>query len=85
LYDFGGIANQMPKYTGIAMIGMFAALGLPGLNGFVSELFSFLGAFEAIPMDHNHLRNRYYHHCRVHPVDHSAGISGENTGENYRI
>lgn len=47
LYDFGGIANQMPKYTGIAMIGMFAALGLPGLNGFVSELFSFLGAFEA--------------------------------------
>lgn len=47
LYDFGGIANQMPRYTGIATIGMFAALGLPGLNGFVSELFSFLGAFEA--------------------------------------
>lgn len=47
LYDFGGIANQMPKYTGIAMIGLFAALGLPGLNGFVSELFSFLGAFES--------------------------------------
>lgn len=47
LNDFGGIANQMPKYTGLAMIGMFAALGLPGLNGFVSELFSFLGAFEA--------------------------------------
>jgi NADH-quinone oxidoreductase subunit M len=47
LYDFGGIANQMPKYTGITIIGMFAALGLPGLNGFVSELFSFLGAFEA--------------------------------------
>jgi len=47
LNDFGGVANQMPKYTGIAMIGMFAALGLPGLNGFVSELFSFLGAFES--------------------------------------
>ena len=47
LYDFGGIANQMPRYTGIAVVGMFAALGLPGLNGFVSELFSFLGAFEA--------------------------------------
>lgn len=46
LYDFGGIANQMPRYTGIAIVGMFAALGLPGLNGFVSELFSFLGAFE---------------------------------------
>lgn len=47
LYDFGGIANQMPKYTGVAMVGMFAGLGLPGLNGFVSELFSFLGAFQA--------------------------------------
>ncbi len=47
LYDFGGIANQMPRYTGIAMVGMFAGLGLPGLNGFVSELFSFLGAFQA--------------------------------------
>lgn len=46
LNDFGGMANQMPRYTGIAMIGMFAAMGLPGLNGFVSELFSFLGAFE---------------------------------------
>ena len=46
LYDFGGIANQMPRYTGIAMVGMFAGLGLPGLNGFVSELFSFLGAFQ---------------------------------------
>ncbi len=47
VYDFGGISNQMPKYTGIATVGLFAALGLPGLNGFVSELFSFLGAFEA--------------------------------------
>lgn len=47
LYDFGGIANQMPKYTAISMIALFAALGLPGLSGFVSELFSFLGAFSA--------------------------------------
>ncbi len=47
LYDFGGIANVMPRYMGVAVIGMFAALGLPGLNGFVSELFSFLGAFES--------------------------------------
>lgn len=47
LNDFGGMANVMPKYTGVAIIGLFAALGLPGLNGFVSELFSFLGAFEA--------------------------------------
>ena len=47
LYAFGGIANQMPKYTGIAIVGLFAGMGLPGLSGFVSELFSFLGAFSS--------------------------------------
>jgi NADH-quinone oxidoreductase subunit M len=36
----------MPKYTGIVTIAFFAALGLPGLSGFVSEAFSFLGAFQ---------------------------------------
>jgi len=46
LNDFGGLALTMPKYTGIMMIAFFAALGLPGLSGFVSELFSFLGAFQ---------------------------------------
>jgi NADH-quinone oxidoreductase subunit M len=36
----------MPKYTGIMTVAFFAALGLPGLSGFVSEAFSFLGAFQ---------------------------------------
>jgi len=46
LNDFGGLAHQMPKYTGIVTIAFFAALGLPGLSGFISEAFSFLGAFQ---------------------------------------
>jgi NADH-quinone oxidoreductase subunit M len=46
LNEFGGLANQMPKYTGIMTIAFFAALGLPGLSGFISEVFSFLGAFQ---------------------------------------
>jgi NADH-quinone oxidoreductase subunit M len=45
--DFGGLANQMPVYTGIMTVAFFAAIGLPGLNEFVSELFSYLGAFAA--------------------------------------
>jgi NADH-quinone oxidoreductase subunit M len=48
LDDFGGIANQMPNYTGFTIIAFFAAIGLPGLSGFISELFVFLGAFSAI-------------------------------------
>jgi NADH-quinone oxidoreductase subunit M len=42
---FGGLAVTMPKYTGIMTVAFFAALGLPGLSGFISEAFSFLGAF----------------------------------------
>ncbi|HTR82046.1 MAG TPA: NADH-quinone oxidoreductase subunit M [Bacteroidota bacterium] len=44
--DFGGLMNQMPKYSAIMVIAFFAALGLPGLSGFISEAFSFLGAFQ---------------------------------------
>jgi len=46
LDEFGGLANQMPKYTGVMTVAFFAALGLPGLSGFVSEAFSFIGAFQ---------------------------------------
>ncbi len=45
LDDFGGLATQMPIYTGFVTVAFFAALGLPGLNGFISEAFVFLGAF----------------------------------------
>ncbi|MGA2623490.1 MAG: NADH-quinone oxidoreductase subunit M [Bacteroidota bacterium] len=46
LNDFGGLMNQMPKYAGVMSIAFFAALGLPGLSGFISEAFSFIGAFQ---------------------------------------
>lgn len=45
LYEFGGLANKMPKYFGVTMVGFFAAIGLPGLSAFISEAFVFLGAF----------------------------------------
>jgi NADH-quinone oxidoreductase subunit M len=50
LDDFGGIANKMPIYTGIMTIAFFAAIGLPGLSGFVSEILVFLGAFKTYPV-----------------------------------
>lgn len=43
---FSGLSTQMPKYTVIFIIGMFASLGLPGLSGFISEALIFLGIFE---------------------------------------
>ena len=46
LNDFGGLMNQMPRYAAVMSIAFFAALGLPGLSGFISEAFAFLGAFQ---------------------------------------
>lgn len=43
--DFGGLANQMPVYTGFVTVAFFAALGLPSLSGFISEALVFVGAF----------------------------------------
>ena len=34
---FGGLAAQMPVYTGITAIAFFAGLGLPGLSGFIRK------------------------------------------------
>ncbi|MCZ6689726.1 MAG: NADH-quinone oxidoreductase subunit M [Planctomycetota bacterium] len=51
LGEFGGLGLQMPYYTAIAMVGFFASLGLPGLNGFISEVFVFLGAYQAPTFD----------------------------------
>ena len=36
--DFGGLFGKMPVYTGISMGIFFAALGLPGLCGFIGEI-----------------------------------------------
>ncbi len=45
---FGGIAAQVPVFTGISAIALFASLGLPGLSGFISEAMVFMGAL-AVP------------------------------------
>jgi NADH-quinone oxidoreductase subunit M len=42
---FGGLAYQMPEYTGMLGLAFMASLGLPGLAGFISEILVFLGAF----------------------------------------
>jgi len=43
--EFGGLAAKLPVYTGFVTVAFFAAIGLPGLSGFVSEALVFLGAF----------------------------------------
>lgn len=43
--EYGGIARVMPVFTVFFAIAMLASVGLPGLNGFVGEYLTLLGAF----------------------------------------
>lgn len=43
---FGGLYTQLPKYSIVFIIAMFASMGLPGLSGFISEALIFLGIYD---------------------------------------
>ena len=45
LDQFGGLFQRMPIYAGISMVIFFAAMGLPGLCGFIGEVFVVLAAW----------------------------------------
>lgn len=44
---YGGLANNMPKYAVVFMLFTMANVGLPGTGGFVGELLTLVGAFQA--------------------------------------
>ncbi|HUE30018.1 MAG TPA: NADH-quinone oxidoreductase subunit M, partial [Verrucomicrobiae bacterium] len=47
---FGGLASIMPVYTGVTGLAFFAAMGLPGLSAFISEVLVLLGAWQTYPL-----------------------------------
>jgi NADH-quinone oxidoreductase subunit M len=46
---FGGLKEPMPLYSGMSAILFFASMGLPGLCGFVGELFVMMAAWSFSP------------------------------------
>ncbi len=44
---YGGLANNMPKYAVAFMIFTMANVGLPGTSGFIGEITTLLGGFQA--------------------------------------
>lgn len=46
---FGGLMSSMPLYGGLSAILFFASMGLPGLCGFVGEVFVVLGSWRFQP------------------------------------
>src|SRR3982074_1453010 len=45
-----GLASRMPVMAGVFFVVTLAALGLPGLNSFVGEFMTLLGAWERAPL-----------------------------------
>jgi NADH-quinone oxidoreductase subunit M len=43
-----GLGTKMPAFSFVLIVGFMASMGLPGLNGFVSEFMVFVGAFEPL-------------------------------------
>ena len=50
LNKLGGLGNIMPLYAAISYIIFFGSMGLPGLCGFVAEVFVVLSAFNYSPL-----------------------------------
>ncbi len=47
--EYGGLWKVVPVYAVFFLVTMLASVGLPGLNGFVGEFLTLLGAFAANP------------------------------------
>lgn len=50
LNQFGGLMQRMPLYSGMAVGIFFAGLGLPGLCGFIGEVFVVLSSWNFSPL-----------------------------------
>ncbi|MSR58735.1 MAG: NADH-quinone oxidoreductase subunit M [Planctomycetaceae bacterium] len=50
LNQFGGLMGLMPLYSGLAVGIFFAGLGLPGLCGFIGEIFTVLSTWNYNPL-----------------------------------
>jgi NADH-quinone oxidoreductase subunit M len=44
--SLGGLASRYPLITAFFLLAMFSSAGVPGLNGFVGEFLTMLGAFQ---------------------------------------
>jgi NADH-quinone oxidoreductase subunit M len=45
--DYGGLAKITPRFAMFFAIAMLSSVGLPGLNGFVGEYLTLVGAFQS--------------------------------------
>lgn len=46
--SYRGLITPMPQYATLTAIAFFASLGLPGLPGFIGELFTLMGSYQSV-------------------------------------
>ena len=75
LNKLGGLNNIMPLYGAISYIIFFGSMGLPGLCGFVAEVFVVLAAFNYDPDPRHPGRRGGDPDGRLYPLDQSSASS----------
>ena len=76
LDNFRGLYEPMPLYGGISAIIFFAAMGLPGMCGFVGEFMVILATWNYSKRLRRAGSSDRGHHRRVHLVDAPARLHG---------
>ena len=80
LNKLGGLNNIMPLYGAISFLIFFGSMGLPGLCGFVAEVFVVLAAFNYSAVLAVLAAAAVILTGRLHPpLDHSARLPGPRT------
>ncbi len=67
LNEYGGLFPLMPVYGGILIFTSMASLGLPGLNGFISEFLVVRGSWPIFTLYHRPGDDWPVLHRRLHP------------------
>ena len=80
LDNFRGLYEPMPLYGGISAVIFFAALGLPGLCGFVGEFMVVLATWNFNKVYADPGRPDRGHHRGVHPLDGAARLLRHQPG-----
>ena len=75
LEEFGGLFPLVPVYGGLLIFTSMASLGLPGLNGFISEFLVVRGSYPISDRLYSHFDAWLAVHGRLHPERNQEGIA----------
>ena len=75
LRKLGGLLNVMPVYGAVTILIFFGSMGLPGLCGFIAEVFVILSSFNYNPLLAHPRRGGRHPDGGLHPLDPPARLA----------